>query len=239
MALKGSSVVQSIELGSASAVGSSSASGAGGAAGPSSSSSVLRLDFRPVDGLPPSRQPFEAEKRFLLGGRSVARLAWSDSGARVVATLDSNAAAAAATATAATEGDDESEANAEREAAELAAVVALQRDATRSLQGVAVGAVRGPACPCRGRLHPELLPNNNASEEDADDAASAAEEEEAAGLPQTCRAPNPPLHVSFLRSAPGMASSSSATAQGAVARGELLAIGWKYGQITFVPLGSQ
>jgi hypothetical protein len=233
MALKGSSVVQSIELGSASAAGASSASGAGSALGSaSSSSSALRLDFRPVDGLPPSRQPFEAEKRFLLGGRSVARLAWSDSGSRVVATFDSNAAAAAAaTATAATEGGDESEeAKAEREAAELAAVVALQRDATRSLQGVAVGAVRGPACPCRGRLHPELLHDNNAPEEDAD-AASAAEEEEAAGLPQTCRAPNPPLHVSYLRSAPG--------AQGAVVRGELLAIGWKYGQITFVPLGSQ
>jgi len=242
LALKGSSVVQSVEL--SVPASSPSASSSSARVGPSGPSSAVRLDFRLVEGLPPSRLPAEAEKKFLLGGNALAKIAWSASGSRVVALVEQPHFASKGALSA----EDQ---EAELDAAQLAAVVALQRDATRSLQGLAVGAVRGPVCPCRGRVHPRRPRNQEPSSdderlerkyaEDSDAQAAENDAEDADGF--TCSAPNPPLHACFLRASGASTSASSSSASlglagASAAAGELLAIGWKYGQVTFVPLGA-
>ena len=143
VALQGSSVIQSLHLPAL-----ASSSSFSGAASVSSSSSSLanasvRVDCRPVDGLPPSRQPSDPDSplpRYLVGG-AVRAMAWSAGGARLAVAFDEQPASGGKDA-AASEGSPE-----------LVALFALNRDRTDTFQVLPVGMIRGPGCDCGGRVH--------------------------------------------------------------------------------------
>lgn len=257
LALQGSSIVQSATLplgsslaaaralGGAQALAASSGGSSVLSGSSASASAALRINFSPVDGLPPSRQPQPASEglqRFEVGGASVRRLAWSEGGERLVVAFDERYASPPPTSLSSTPVAGES-------GVELAAVVALHRDATRALQALPVGVVRGPVCPCRGRLHRQLAAEqqrqHEASNREPSPPPAQQQQDEgdelerkydnSAAYPRltvdavsegefTCRARNVPVHVTFLR-APSAA-------------GDILAVAWKLGQISFLPLGN-
>jgi len=199
--------------------------------------SSIRIDCSETEGLPPTRSPSDpavALETYRLGG-AVARMAWSASGARLAVSFAEGCAGSP-----------------------LVAIFAVNRvQGIDTWQVLPVGVVRGPVCPCGGRTHPAQPASPAAAatgarrnaDLDADDqeaelerkyasspdSDSDAHEHEHKALypnlaaaatadarPRICAAPNTPVHLSFL--------NAHASA------GELLAISWKFGQVSFVPL---
>ena len=239
LALRGSSVIQSVHL-------SSCSSGVGGGGGISSSSSSLanasvRLDCRVVEGLPTTRQPSDPRaplEAYRVGGH-VANMAWSRGGARLAVTFEDTTAIA----TAAQKQKQNQEAKEQQQqqqqqpsqgAPELVALLALNRDRTDTFQVLPVGMIRGPVCPCRGRVHkPSSATSAASASPDAMDDDEQLESKYAEEQPvypslagatedRTCTERNVPVHLAFLNTHSP--------------QGELLAIVWKCGQVTFVPM---
>lgn len=217
----------------------------------------IRIDCSETEGLPPSRAPSDptaALETFRLGG-AVSRLAWSASGARLAVSFAEGAAGGALVAVFALN----------RVAAIdtwQVLPVGVVRGPVCPCGGMlhpaqhAAGAAAAAASAAGGRRNASSRPACSDAEQDGGDreaelerkyasspdgdsdsdahehkalypslaaaAATAAATGAAAARPCVCAAPNTPVHLSFL--------NSHASA------GELLAISWKFGQVSFVPL---